>query len=56
MIVGTVAIVAVIAVVTIRKIHRRARSGDGLGGLEQPILDEAIDSRDRQSDKMNSSW
>ena len=58
---GTVVLVCVVAAVVILVVvagvivkRRRAQSsgGDGLGGLDQPILDDAIDDK---SD-MRTSW
>lgn len=49
---GAVAVLAVFSVGIIRKRRAQSGGGDGLGGLNQPILDEAIDGRDG----MKSSW
>ena len=47
-----VVIVAIVAGVIVKRRRARGGGGDGLGGLDQPILDDAIDDK---SD-MRTSW
>jgi hypothetical protein len=51
---GVAVIVFVIAVVIIKRRKARKGGGDGLGGLDQPILDSEIDGGDISEAK--TSW
>ena len=52
--VGVAVIAAAIAAVVIKRRRARKGGGDGLGGLDQPILDSEIDGRDIS--EARTSW
>ena len=52
--VGVAVIAAAIAAVVIKRRRARRGGGDGLGGLDQPILDSEIDGKDIS--EARTSW